>query len=546
MLGELGPPQIDPRDDDLRGIDLSTRRVVHDNLTLQVLTVADDERGLVARPVRAVDDVDGARQGRPIASARFVVTDRVVLPSSQALWPIEALVDGTATPISLTDDGLPLLLLDAGAARTIDVAFAINDRPVPARVPAPVVLAVPTLTPLAAVATGRSRIEAVAAVAQEVSARVRYSADVDDALRFRADPRPLVDKALALGIGDCDVINTVLVRALQQAGMEARLAIGVIVRDDVVASALHAWVEVVGDDGGWLVVDASPPEAIPVAGTAAAAVASRALPFILESALTTAATATATATTATATTAATTTTTTMTTPAATTVTSAEPPSSSSPDPASSSWARVGGGVVGLAVVAISLLLLRRRRRRRAVRAEHIDEAAVTALIVGGLRSGAAEHLGLWHRPILPTSHGTIDLTTARRLARRGQLAIGRRHPWLDRRVRLLDPLDARLRALRPFLPVQTVIDDVSAVATTNERWRALQARVDASLSGVALHTDDIEVAADVREVLLHTTDGRRHHLLLSPRLVERDDEQVWSLLLDQASSLRALQLRGVK
>ena len=524
-VDRLGAPRIDPRGADLRGVDLLTRRVVDDNLTLQVLALPDDAQGLGARPVRSQPLVEVVATGPPVASARFMASGPTVLPSSQALWPIEVLVDDVAVPITRTADGLPLLVLARGVTHTVDVAFGLQAGPPPDRDPAPLIRAVPALIPLAALARGRTHIDGISAIASAVRQRVRYSVDDVDARRFAADPRPLIDKALALGVGDCDVINTVLVRALQQAGYEARLAVGVIVRDDVVAAALHAWVEVAGDvQDGWLVVDASPPDAVPVPGRAPAAVAGPATPFQLA------------APTAKAPPPLPTTTTTTTTTSTKTSTTWAPPLVS----ARPRHALIVGGFVVAAVLVIAVVVLVRSRRRRG-HAATVDDAAVTALLVAGLHSGAAESLGLWRRRVLPTSHGAIDLREARALAHRGQLAAGRRPAWVHGDVRVVDDADPRVVGLRPFLPSHPRLASIVAVSTSSPDLQVLQRRIDRDLVGVVLH---VEPGASVREIVLHTIDGARHHVLVGEALLTLDKDALWDRLLDDATSLRALRSRS--
>ncbi len=64
-----------------------------------------------------------------------------------------------------------------------------------------------------------------------------------------------VEIALDAGAGDCDVQSGVLVTLLRLAGVEARLALGYVGIEGIVAPGLHAWVEVRDRDGGWSVAD---------------------------------------------------------------------------------------------------------------------------------------------------------------------------------------------------------------------------------------------------------------------------------------------------
>lgn len=66
-----------------------------------------------------------------------------------------------------------------------------------------------------------------------------------------------IERTLEIGAGDCDVQNGLLVALLQAAGVQARLSVGYIGLDGRVLPWLHAWVEYLGEDNAWHVLDAS-------------------------------------------------------------------------------------------------------------------------------------------------------------------------------------------------------------------------------------------------------------------------------------------------
>ena len=66
-----------------------------------------------------------------------------------------------------------------------------------------------------------------------------------------------VDAALAVGAGDCDVQNGVLLALLRLSDVEARLALGYVGVRGTVAPGLHAWVEYRDVSGRWSIADAS-------------------------------------------------------------------------------------------------------------------------------------------------------------------------------------------------------------------------------------------------------------------------------------------------
>ncbi len=67
----------------------------------------------------------------------------------------------------------------------------------------------------------------------------------------------IIPRTLAIGAGDCDVQNSLLVAVLRRAGVPARLAVGFLGRDGTVAPGQHAWVELLDERGHWRVADAS-------------------------------------------------------------------------------------------------------------------------------------------------------------------------------------------------------------------------------------------------------------------------------------------------
>jgi hypothetical protein len=64
-----------------------------------------------------------------------------------------------------------------------------------------------------------------------------------------------LDFVLRIGLGDCDVKNTVAVTMLRRADVPSRLAVGVSGRNGKTSPGLHAWIEYY--DGGWKTADAT-------------------------------------------------------------------------------------------------------------------------------------------------------------------------------------------------------------------------------------------------------------------------------------------------
>lgn len=66
--------------------------------------------------------------------------------------------------------------------------------------------------------------------------------------------RSWIESTLAIGGGDCDVLNGLLTRMLREAGVPAYLSVGLMSQGDGAAPALHAWTRVF-ENGQWYVVD---------------------------------------------------------------------------------------------------------------------------------------------------------------------------------------------------------------------------------------------------------------------------------------------------
>lgn len=186
---------------------------------------------------------------------------------------------------------------------------------------------------------------------------------------------------------------------------------------------------------------------------------------------------------------------------------------------------------------------RRRRLQRQRRDDRIDD--VIPLLVAGLHSGAAEALGLLDRPVLPTSHGVISLRRARALAARGRLAVASSSsPWLHRGVHVMPRASVRVTALRPFLPRLVDLDAFGALLADDDlvdgRREVWQARVDRVLVGVALRP----MRGDgVREVHLHSRDGRTHQVLIGEDVLALPPDEGWRHLLETATCLWQLGAR---
>ena len=108
--------------------------------------------------------------------------------------------------------------------------------------------------------------ERVTRLTELVRERVRYSTDTDVATLLnnrRLAGEALFSRTLAIGRGDCDVQNALLVALLQEAKIPARLAIGYVGRNGHSTAWHHAWAEFRLGTGPWESADASEDSAPP-------------------------------------------------------------------------------------------------------------------------------------------------------------------------------------------------------------------------------------------------------------------------------------------
>jgi len=103
----------------------------------------------------------------------------------------------------------------------------------------------------------RERVQAALTLTR---ARVAYSNAPEVALRHQAPELQglhFIARTLAIGAGDCDLQNALLVALLQEAGVPARMAIGFVGQDGRTNAWLHAWAEYRDGLGPWQIADAS-------------------------------------------------------------------------------------------------------------------------------------------------------------------------------------------------------------------------------------------------------------------------------------------------
>lgn len=101
--------------------------------------------------------------------------------------------------------------------------------------------------------------ERITAAEEIVRTVVAYDRSPETGRRLqqaRLAGEPLLEAAVGVGRGDCDVQNALLAALLARSGLSAVLAVGYVGEGGRVLPGLHAWVEVLVD-GRWQVADAS-------------------------------------------------------------------------------------------------------------------------------------------------------------------------------------------------------------------------------------------------------------------------------------------------
>jgi hypothetical protein len=96
--------------------------------------------------------------------------------------------------------------------------------------------------------------------ARFVGQRVSYDTSAETVARHlqaRDQSIGLFTRAMAIGAGDCDVQNSLVVAILNESGIPSRLAVGWVGADGQARTGLHAWAEYQDADGRWRAVDAS-------------------------------------------------------------------------------------------------------------------------------------------------------------------------------------------------------------------------------------------------------------------------------------------------
>ncbi len=184
---------------------------------------------------------------------------RLPVPAGEAVDPASLRLDAAPAELWMTTRGEPTLKLPTRVRARVSYRAGAVAVPVSARTPQ-----WPSLPPVLDVEATRigqlpkaQRIDAATAVVRRF---VRYDRSPDVVARFRAAEVAdlgALDRAMAVGAGDCDVQNAVLAALLTAAGSPSWLAVGYVGHGGRALPGLHAWAEVEDSDGSLRVADAS-------------------------------------------------------------------------------------------------------------------------------------------------------------------------------------------------------------------------------------------------------------------------------------------------
>jgi hypothetical protein len=183
---------------------------------------------------------------------------RLPIPTGHRLDPDSVLLDGRRASVLATETDQPVLELAGASPR--DLRYRTGPAVPPPSAPAPSPPLPAGLADVARELRSRPLPERVSRLLGAVQDAVAYSTDDAFVMRHRAAAaagQPFIERTLAVGAGDCDIQNGLLMLLFQAAGVPARLAVGYLGNGGHVAPSLHAWVEYRDGSGPWRIADAS-------------------------------------------------------------------------------------------------------------------------------------------------------------------------------------------------------------------------------------------------------------------------------------------------
>jgi len=191
---------------------------------------------------------------------------RVPVPTGHRLDPSSVRLGDAPVEIVASQHDHPLVVTDAAVRGVLSYTTAPAAPATAAARPQRSPALPRTIAEEARALRQRPPRERIERLTELVSERVRYTTDPEVAARLEARRlagEALFARTLAVGRGDCDVQNALLVALLQEAGIPARLAIGYVGRGGSSTPWHHAWAEFRLGSGPWESADASANSAPP-------------------------------------------------------------------------------------------------------------------------------------------------------------------------------------------------------------------------------------------------------------------------------------------
>ncbi len=425
---------------------------------------------------------------------------RLPIPTGHRVVQGSVRLDGEPVELRALPDGHPVIYTPTPRSGTLSYRTLPAPDPAPPQVPTSRVRLPSELRRLTDRLEALPIAERVETLVASVRRSVRYDRSPEVASRLaEATERGIgfIDRTLAIGAGDCDVQNGLLVALLHASGVQARLAVGYIGNRGATMPWLHAWAEYRSEDGRWHVADASdriaPETVVAVAGGPPGPDAGPAIvgsdagdgdpdpgptpaiaapsPLPPDPVIGAGATQPEIS------------------PPPETI-AATSPAPAPPAPPASTWTRLAEldrrvpyllRAVPIFFLGLGVWLIAGSRTRRAIKLD--DSADLSRLLQGVLQQpGAFNHVSaLFHRPLVPLCDGSaISLHRARELSALGRL------------YRTRDRSSLATRAIRSGAAVlddataegRTVADALGAVDL--DRWSALaeRSRTDGLITGI--------------------------------------------------------------
>lgn len=258
-------PAADVLGSDSPGVDLEYRPASERPFFAALLIIGIDPNGAPIYPVTgdtALADgppcVDGCLEVEMTVAAGGGLL-RLPVATGHTVDPDSVRLNGESLVLIAEVGGLPAVNLGRGrggrltyrSAAGVGVPNIAGERwpPLPAE-----------LSGLSTEIAGLSAEAGATAVSAWVRQRVVYDASPATAQRHSTEQlngHDLFERSLLVGAGDCDVQNAMVAAVLERAGIASRLAVGWVGEAGRTQPGLHAWVEYLGADGRWRVVDAS-------------------------------------------------------------------------------------------------------------------------------------------------------------------------------------------------------------------------------------------------------------------------------------------------